>query len=979
MKKTVSLLLLFFVCSTLFSQSHEARIQTDPNGYKYKTVDGDPLNARIYTLDNGLTVYLTDYKDEPRIQTYVAVRAGSKHDPEEHTGLAHYLEHMLFKGTSNIGAHQWDKEEKLLLEIEELYEVYGKTVDQLERKKIYRQIDSLSGIAGSYAIANEYDKLMSSIGAEGTNAYTFFEQTVYVNDIPSNQLKNWATIEAERFGEMVPRLFHTELETVYEEKNRGIDDDNRQVWETMLETLFDQHQYGTQTTIGTIDHLKSPSIRAIKEYFNKHYVPENMAVCLSGDLDMEETIQIIDKTFGKLKPGETEPEEFEVAEEAPIAAPKEKTVMGPDAAVVSLAYRLPGHDTRESLLMEVMTMLLSNGRAGLIDINLNQRQKVLRAYNYPLRLKDYSLHMLGARPRSGQTLEEAKDLLLEQIELVKEGDFDDWLLEAVVNDYKLSRIKDFEKNKKRADAFVTAFVMHLPWEKYVAKVNEMESVTKDELVAFANKYYLDNYVVVYKETGEDKEKAKVEKPEITPVKLNREDQSSFFKKIASDTPAPVEPVFIDFEKDIERFSLKNGEEVLYKKNTENNLFELYYVFDFGKDHSKKLSLAVDYLKYIGSKKYSGEELQKEFFKIGCDFDVMTDRDQLYVSLSGLDENFEKGLKLFEDFLRNPEPDDEALEQFIASELKKREDKKLSKRIILTKGMVDYAKYGEVSPFSDVLSEEKLKNIKAKELVSLVSSLYQYPHRALYYGPMEKTNFLKHTNKHHKTVKDKKDLPEATPYRELVLDKTRVLFTDYDMVQSETVFLSRSVDYDKAIVPESKLFNEYFGGSMGSIVFQELRESRALAYAVYAYYKTASEPDKPNYTVSYIGSQADKLIEAVEGMEELFQELPHSVSSFNNARESLLNTLRTQRITKSKILFSYEKARKLGWDIDPRKAVYEYVTDADFESIDAFYQKYIQHQEKVILIIGDKEILPLETLQKKYGDVKELSLEELFGY
>lgn len=979
MKRLAGILWLFFVCTTLLSQSLQPQTKTDPNGYQYKTVDGDPLNARIYTLDNGLKVYLTDYKDEPRIQTYVAVRAGSKHDPKEHTGLAHYLEHMLFKGTSEIGANEWEKEQDLLLEIEDLYEVYGETTDKKKRKEIYGEIDSLSGVAGSYAIANEYDKLMSSIGAEGTNAYTFFEQTVYVNDIPANQLEKWAAIEAERFSELVPRLFHTELETVYEEKNKGIDSDSRQVWETMLETLFEEHQYGTQTTIGTIEHLKSPSIKAIKEYFNKYYVPENMAVCLSGDLDMEATIQIIDRTFGELEPGEKEPEGFDVAKEAPIAAPREKTVKGPDAEAVSVAYRLPGYDTRESLLMEMMTMILSNGQAGLIDINLNQRQKLLGAYNYPLRLKDYSLHVLGAKPKSGQTLQEARDLLLEQIEIVKEGDFDDWLLEAVVNDYKLSQIKDFEKNSKRADAFVTAFIMHVPWEDYVAKVSEMETVTKQEIVDFANKYYDDNYVTVFKETGEDSGKVKVEKPDITPVSVNRFDQSDFFKQITSDTTAPLTPEFIDFDKAIDRFSLKNGEEVLYRKNTENDLFELYYVFDLGKDHNKKLSLAVEYLNYIGSQKYNSEALQKEFFKIGCQFDVMTDRDELYVSLNGLTENFDQGMKLFENFLRNPEPDDEALQQFVSRTLKKREDKKLSKRTILTKGLASYAKYGEVSPFTDILSEEELKNIEAKELVDLIRSLYQYPHRALYYGPLEKTNLLKTVNKHHKTKKKKAELPEPTEYTELPLDKSSVLFADYDMVQSETVFLSRSIEYDKGIVPEAKLFNEYFGGSMSSIVFQELRESRALAYSVYAYYSTASKPDKPNYIVSYIGSQADKLIEAVEGMEELFNEMPHSASSFTNAREGVLHSLRTQRITKSDILFSYEKARKLGWEKDPREAVYNYVLDADYESIQNFYEEYVQNKEKVVLIIGDKDALPLDTLREKYVDVKELSLEELFGY
>jgi predicted Zn-dependent peptidase len=268
--------------------------------YKYETAPNDPLNARIYTLDNGLKVYLSDYEEAPRIQTYIAVRAGSKNDPADATGLAHYLEHMVFKGTTELGTANWEKEKAELDKIEALYEKYRNTTDEATRKKIYHQIDSVSGVAATYAIANEYDKLTTAIGAKGTNAYTWVDQTVYVNDIPSNQLERWLELEADRFREMVPRLFHTELEAVYEEKNRTLDSDSRKVSEVIYETLFPTHQYGTQTTIGTIEHLKNPSITAIKNYFDKYYVPNNMAIAMSGDIDFDKTIRLIDKYWGRM-------------------------------------------------------------------------------------------------------------------------------------------------------------------------------------------------------------------------------------------------------------------------------------------------------------------------------------------------------------------------------------------------------------------------------------------------------------------------------------------------------------------------------------------------------------------------------------------------------------------------------------------------------------------------------------------------------
>ena len=303
--------------------------------YKYETAPHDPLNARVYTLDNGLKVYLTDYEDAPRIQTFIAVRAGSKNDPADATGLAHYLEHMVFKGTSQLGTQDWAKEKAELDKIEALYEQHRKATDAALRRKIYHQIDSISGVAATYAVANEYDKILGAIGAKGTNAYTSVEQTVYTNDIPSNQLERWVALEAHRFGELVPRLFHTELEAVYEEKNRTLDNDAWKVMEALNAAMFPTHQYGTQTTIGTIEHLKNPSITEIKKYFDAYYVPNNMAIALSGDIDFDQTIRVIDEHFGKLK-SKPAPA-FNVAQEKPIAKPIVTEVTGPSAENVSIA------------------------------------------------------------------------------------------------------------------------------------------------------------------------------------------------------------------------------------------------------------------------------------------------------------------------------------------------------------------------------------------------------------------------------------------------------------------------------------------------------------------------------------------------------------------------------------------------------------------------------------------------------------------
>ena len=303
---TFILILLAIVYFTI-----NAKKQMDKIENNYKSIPNDPLKARVYTLDNGLKVYLTSYKDAPRVQTNIAVRAGSKNDPENATGLAHYLEHMLFKGTDIYGTLDYEKEKPLLDQIELLYEEYRSIdmSDDTNRNRVWNKIDSVSGLAAKYAIANEYDKMVTSLGAKGTNAYTSNEKTVYINDIPSNQIEKWLKLEAERFRMPVFRLFHTELEAVYEEKNISLGNDGRKMFQALMDGLFPTHQYGQQTTIGTIEHLKNPSLTEIRKYFNKYYVPNNMAICLSGDFDYDETIKLVDKYWGSFERME-DPDEF---------------------------------------------------------------------------------------------------------------------------------------------------------------------------------------------------------------------------------------------------------------------------------------------------------------------------------------------------------------------------------------------------------------------------------------------------------------------------------------------------------------------------------------------------------------------------------------------------------------------------------------------------------------------------------------------
>jgi predicted Zn-dependent peptidase len=960
--------------STTSNDEVKTEEHTSVDGFKYETVTNDPTGLRLYTLDNGLKVYLSKNTDEPKIQTYIAVRAGSNYDPKESTGLAHYLEHMVFKGTHKVGTADWEKEKEFLAKISDLYEQHRAEKDEAKKLALYKEIDKVSLEASNYSVANEYDKMMSSLGATGTNAHTWFEETVYKNKIPANELNKWLSLESERFSTLVLRLFHTELEAVFEEFNRGQDNDFRKSYAAMLKGLFPNHPYGQQSTIGKAEHLKNPSMIDIHNYFDKYYVPNNMAVVLVGDLDFEATIKEVNAAFGKFERKElTHPV---LPKESQITEPIVKEVFGPTSESISIAFRSAGVNTEEEKMVTLCDMIMANGNAGLIDLNLNQKQAVQRAGCSPTFLNDYGYHSFNGSPKTGQTLDEVKDLLLEQIEKLKKGEFDEWMIEAVVNDLKLSQTRQYESNTALAGAYFNAFIHHENWNDKVQFLNDLKKVTKEELVTFANEFYKNNYVVTYKRKGEDKNIVKVKNPGITPVNLNRDKSSEFITAFNKKESAPLQPKFVDYKTAIKQLKTKNDISVSYVENENNDLFDLNIIFDMGKDNDKKLSLAAGYLEFLGTEKYSAEEIKKEFYKLGVDYYVSAQDDKTYVGLRGLKENLPKGLELLEHLWDNAKADQGAFDKYVEKIYKGRQNGKTQKGNILWNGLMNYGKYGEDSRLRNIMQVDELKAIDPVELVSILKDLKNYKQRIFYYGKNVEAA-VSALDAHHKIYGELKEYPEAKEYVETETGGN-VFFTNYDMVQSELLFLAKGEPFKPENLAASTLFNTYFGSGLSSIVFQEIRESKSLAYSAFASYSNARKKDGNNYVMAYVGTQANKLTQAVDAMLELMNNMPEAEKQFLAAKESTLKKLAAQRITKSSIFWSYERLKKLGIDNDNREQMYNTIKDMTIEDLKAFFNKNVKGESYNVMVIGNKKDLDVKSLQK-LGKIKELEVDYLFNY
>ena len=945
--------------------------------YKYETVKGDLCEARIYTLDNGLTVYLSVNNEEPRIQTYIAVRTGSKNDPAETTGLAHYLEHIMFKGTTHFGTTDAEAEKVLLDDIEARYETYRTLTDPEERRIAYHEIDSVSQLAAQYFIPNEYDKLMSAIGAEGTNAYTSEDVTCYTEDIPSNEIENWAKIQSDRFQNMVIRGFHTELEAVYEEYNMGIAQDSRKAWEALSAMLFPNHPYGTQTTIGTQEHLKNPSITNIKNYFNKWYRPNNVAICMAGDFDPDKTIAIIDKYFGQWQPGD-DVKQPEFPAMAPITAPKDTTVYGLEAENLMLGWRFDRGNSLQIDTLEMIGSMLSNGTAGLIDLDINQQMAMLYAWGGSSTNRDYSSFIMGGSPRPGQTLEEAKDLLLAEIDKLKNGDFSDDLMPSVINNMKLNHYNSLESNMARANMFVNSFILERTWKQDVEYLDRMSGMTKADIVAFANKHFNDNYVVVYKRQGADENQKKIDKPAITPIPANRDLVSDFVKEVQESEVPAIEPRFVDFKKDLTFGNTEANLPYIYVQNKENGRFILAFRYEFGDESDLRYGMAADYLEYLGTDQLTNEQIKQQFYKLACDYFINVGARNITITLRGLGENMPEALALLENVMQNAQADPMVAEMCIQQLEKARMDAKLNQRSNFN-ALFQYGVYGPYNSQRNQLSIDEMRKLDPKELLDLLKNLKNYKHTVLYYGPMTAEEMAAAVTENHQTAAELQDVPEGKHYEIQPTLENEILIAPYD---AKNIYLrmihnaQRPWNADEAAVVA--LFNEYYGGGMNTIVFQEMREARGLAYNAYAAYIEPSYLDQPEFFFTHIITQNDKMMDAVGHFLEILNDMPESEQAFGIAKDALTKRLASQRTTKFGLINAWLNSQMKGIDYDINERIYKALPDITLQDIVKFEQEQMANKPYRYVILGNEKELDMKALQE-LGPVKRVSTEEIFGY
>ncbi len=928
----------------------------------------DPMGVTVHRLSNGMTVYISTVRDKPRFSAWIGVRAGSRMDPPDSTGLAHYLEHMLFKGTDEYGTLDADKEAPHVERIRELYNDLRKTDDAAARTKILKEIDAQTQEIAKYAVPNEHSRMYGQMGVEGINAFTSYEQTVYIGDVPANRLEAWSAVEGERFSDPVFRLFYTELEAVYEEKNLSIDNPFRRVNEAMTSALFPAHPYGTQTTIGQVEHLKNPAYQDMSDYFDRWYVPNNMAIALSGDIDAKTALPVLESAFGHLRPKPLSPPHEGKVE--PLSGRITRKVEANGEASVTLAWHAPPSAHEDVVALEAMDRLLDDARVGLLNVELELTQKVPSAGSYLSNLREAGWFVVRADARQGQSHEELEGMLLGVIQKLKKGEFTEADVTAVKLQQTVSEKRRLEFPSARTSRMMSAFIEHRQWADVVAHDELFQKVTRADVIRVANRYLTSDMVVVAKSKGQP-EVPKLEKPNITPVKIDPSRKSEFAKKIEAMPATELSPQWVKEGEHYTRHALAAGD-LIGAKNTRNDLFSVTYQLKRGYRKEKYLCYALELLELSGAGSQDAETLQKELYALGTRIYTSCSADYSGITLEGLDSQLEASLAVMDRWLADPSFDDQVVERLYRNTLSERRDG-MDKDWMLTRALSDYARYGKRSAYLSRPSNRVLGKADPRKLRRLISTVLDHEHRVLYYGPREAKSVgavVARGKRHNKTG----DIPLRKFRR---VQKPTIYFLHKEGAKANVRFTIPRGLLARDDRPTASLLSEYLSGNMSALVFQEIRESRGLAYSASSSYTMGTRPQDESGLAGFMSTQADKTPEAVRTFLGLLRSEDIQPERLLTAKAMSDQGFRSSRIDPRWInrwVVSWDERGEAG---DPRPWEWQTMKELDVGDVSTFAKGFVD-APVIIAIVGDRDRVGLEALEK-IGPVQEVSAEQLFGY
>ncbi|MEQ8470295.1 MAG: insulinase family protein [Marinoscillum sp.] len=926
------------------------------------------LQLERYQLDNGFTVFLNPDSTANKVFGAVIVNAGAKNEDPSATGMAHYLEHMLFKGTEVLGTWDFDREKPHLDSIRVLYDQLSTTKSAEAKLDIQKKINEQSVKGAEYALPNEFDKLLKSIGSTEVNAFTNYEMTFYHNFFPAHEINKWLDIYAQRFTKPVFRSFQSELEVVYEERNRAQDSYEVRVFEKAESLIYPNLPYGQWSVLGTTEHLKNPSLNKMYAFFEKNYVPGNMALILTGNFNAESVKPAIAENFGVF---EAKPvPQVKLPEPKPFKGTQVEKVRITPIKAAFLGYQTVPYNHPDRYAMDVVEYLLYNeGETGYINqIQLNNEMIYAGTFNSVY--NDAGSFVIFFVPKPiVQSVGNAEKKIQNALNQVKQGKFSDDLFKSAKNEISRQFQESLEDLEERGILIGGAFNTGIPWQTVLDYPKTIEDISREEVMAVANKYLGENHLKMISRTGFPK-KDKLDKPPYKPVVTEQEKESAYVDQFENISSLPFEPKFLDFEKDVDRSSIGGKHQIITSVNPINDIYTLQIRFKKGTINNPKVEYAATLASLSGAGEYALNDLKQEFGKLGSSYSIYATLNDLVISVTGSEEYLTETLQLVNTLITDIKPDDNSKKVLVTGE---KTERRLEKRTpsSMSSALFNYASYGENSYYLKRLSISELKKTDKEELKELFLSITTNYEAEIWYSGRLSANELATMLTSNLELSD---LPKADAYDMRPLQsvsETKILFVnDKKAVQSQVYFYTDGPPISKEDFVDQQSFNQYFGGGFSGLVAQEIREYRSLAYSAGGWYQSSSEPGEKSRLITYIGCQADKTTEAVKVMKNLLEEMPAKADRIPLLRKSLQMEIVTEYPDFRTIPARVVALERLGYTEDPNVDAYPIYQDLEMEDIMDFYETRLKGKAFTITIYGDKRRIDLDEL-KKLGTVEVL--------
>ena len=933
------------------------------------------LQVHETELSNGMKVWLNVDHSQPKVFGAVVVGAGSVDCPD--TGIAHYFEHIMFKGTPELGTVDYDSEKVYLDSISMKYDELSHTTDAAARKTIQHDINRLNIKASEYAIPNEFNRLTSLYGGSDLNAGTSYDFTFYHNTFSPQFIEQWCELNSHRLIHPVFRLFQGELETVYEEKNMYSDDPGSMMLEQITNKFFAGTPYA-YPIIGNTENLKNPRQSDMVAFYKKYYVASNMGLVLSGDFNPDEVMPLLERTFGRLERG-VKPVRDKIVAPAIVGQPEEKFLFPmPLIGMSALLFRGPTDYDPDAPAMKVALGLLNNNnKTGLLD-ELTNKDRVYMTMGLNIGMNQASALAVMVVPKLLCKVKTAENLCLEQIEKLKNGDFTDEQLLAVKQMIARDNEMELESISKRSELMVAAMSAGVSWDDFMKLNSRIADITRDDVTRVARKYFTDNFYRFHKKNGRVPVE-QIAKPEYTPVKPQHSaDKSAFAQRLEQIPVRDVAPRLLDFGRDAVKVKMNGGNTLYAGPNPLNNIFTLIINFHKGTLQDKLLSAATEYVGELGTDSLDVKEFGAAMQKIGAEMSFGTDEQQTMLVLKGEEKNIEAALGLLGHFLDRMKPDEEKLKS--TKDAAGPTEKSFWDDNTEVFGALAFkVMHGDRSTYLTRLTTKELKKVKSNELIASIKGLYDTRCDISYSGNLQPSQVAEMITR---------NLPQLTgvqenPMQEIVLQtpQTPTVYV-FDMPKSRQTIVGLyrpladvASDRDKVCL---KAWGEYFGGGMSSVLFQEVREFRSMAYAAQGVpmTPTLARSANPCGYLSLVATQADKSMQAVHLLDSLINDMPLNPENMAVARQSLLNDVNNSYPTFRGKPLTIALSERVGHTCDAHTALVEQLPTLSQADIEAFYSQHIKGQPYQLMIVGDVKKLDLKALAR-YGKVVKVKKDDIY--